>query len=59
MSRYEPSERLLNVFDTVGKIRSTLLAHKCSPQTLQVQTAVKQVPNCYNKGKIVLVSCVS
>lgn len=34
---------LLNVFETVDKIRSALLAHKCSPQMLQVQTAVKQV----------------
>lgn len=43
LSRFEPSEMLLNVFETVDKIRSTLLAHKCSPQMLQVQTAVKQV----------------
>eukprot|EP00066_Takifugu_rubripes_P013620 XP_011602886.1 PREDICTED: probable E3 ubiquitin-protein ligase HERC1 isoform X2 [Takifugu rubripes] len=40
--RHEPSEMLLNVFETVDKIRSALLAHKCSPQMLQVQTAVKQ-----------------
>lgn len=42
--RYEPSEMLLNVYETVYKIRSTLLAHKNSPRTSQVQTAPKQVP---------------
>lgn len=42
--RYEPSEMLLNVYETVYRIRSTLLAHKNSPRTSQVQTAPKQVP---------------
>lgn len=45
LSRYEPSEMLISIFETVDKIRSTMLAHKCSPQTLQVQTTVKQVPH--------------
>ncbi|KAL6096756.1 uncharacterized protein ACO6RY_06004 [Pungitius sinensis] len=40
--RYEPCEMLLNVYETVDKIRSTLLAHKNSPRITQVQTAVKQ-----------------
>ncbi|XP_068430797.1 probable E3 ubiquitin-protein ligase HERC1 isoform X3 [Clinocottus analis] len=40
--RYEPCEMLLNVYETVYKIRSTLLAHKNSPRITQVQTAVKQ-----------------
>ncbi|KAM8827696.1 putative E3 ubiquitin-protein ligase HERC1 isoform 4-T4 [Spinachia spinachia] len=40
--RYEPCEMLLNVYETVDKIRSTLLAHKNSPRMTQVQTAVKQ-----------------
>lgn len=35
---------LLNVYETVYKIRSTLLAHKNSPRTSQVQPAAKQVP---------------
>lgn len=47
LSRYEPSEMLINVFETIDKIRSTLLAHKCSPQTLQVQTTGKQVPHAF------------
>ncbi|XP_037609794.1 probable E3 ubiquitin-protein ligase HERC1 isoform X5 [Sebastes umbrosus] len=40
--RYEPCEMLLDVYETVYKIRSTLLAHKNSPRMSQVQTAVKQ-----------------
>ncbi|TKS84344.1 putative E3 ubiquitin-protein ligase HERC1 [Collichthys lucidus] len=40
--RYEPCEMLLNVYEMVYKIRSTLLAHKNSPRTSQVQTAAKQ-----------------
>uniref|UniRef100_A0A8C9YMF6 HECT-type E3 ubiquitin transferase n=1 Tax=Sander lucioperca TaxID=283035 RepID=A0A8C9YMF6_SANLU len=42
--RYEPCEMLLDVYEAVYKIRSTLLAHKNSPRMSQVQTAVKQVP---------------
>lgn len=42
--RYEPCEMLLDVYETVYKIRSTLLAHKNSPRTSQVQAAAKQVP---------------
>uniref|UniRef100_A0A8C2X9J9 HECT-type E3 ubiquitin transferase n=1 Tax=Cyclopterus lumpus TaxID=8103 RepID=A0A8C2X9J9_CYCLU len=42
--RYEPCEMLLDVYETVYKIRSTLLANKNSPRITQVQTAVKQVP---------------
>ncbi|XP_078128363.1 putative E3 ubiquitin-protein ligase HERC1 isoform X2 [Sander vitreus] len=40
--RYEPCEMLLDVYEAVYKIRSTLLAHKNSPRMSQVQTAVKQ-----------------
>ncbi|XP_074547318.1 putative E3 ubiquitin-protein ligase HERC1 isoform X2 [Halichoeres trimaculatus] len=40
--RYEPSETLLDLFETVYKIRSTLLAHKNSPKMSQVPTAAKQ-----------------
>ncbi|XP_074474894.1 putative E3 ubiquitin-protein ligase HERC1 isoform X1 [Sebastes fasciatus] len=40
--RCEPCEMLLDVYETVYKIRSTLLAHKNSPRMSQVQTAVKQ-----------------
>ncbi|CAJ1070719.1 probable E3 ubiquitin-protein ligase HERC1 isoform X5 [Xyrichtys novacula] len=40
--RYEPSEMLLDLYETVYKIRSTLLAHKNSPRMSQVQTAAKQ-----------------
>ncbi|XP_053195611.1 probable E3 ubiquitin-protein ligase HERC1 [Scomber japonicus] len=40
--RYEPCELLLDVYETVYKIRSTLLAHKNSPKTSQVQAAAKQ-----------------
>ncbi|KAL7377169.1 hypothetical protein ABVT39_023074 [Epinephelus coioides] len=40
--RYEPCEMLLDVYETVYKIRSTLLAHKNSPRIPQAQTAVKQ-----------------
>ncbi|XP_034402246.1 probable E3 ubiquitin-protein ligase HERC1 isoform X2 [Cyclopterus lumpus] len=40
--RYEPCEMLLDVYETVYKIRSTLLANKNSPRITQVQTAVKQ-----------------
>lgn len=35
---------LLDVYETVYKIRITLLAHKNSPRTSQVQAAAKQVP---------------
>ena len=42
--RYEPCEMLLDVYETVYKIRSTLLAHKNSLRTSQVQAAAKQVP---------------
>uniref|UniRef100_A0A671VH49 HECT-type E3 ubiquitin transferase n=1 Tax=Sparus aurata TaxID=8175 RepID=A0A671VH49_SPAAU len=41
--RYEPCEMLLDVYETVYKIRSTLLAHKNSPRTSQVQNAAKQL----------------
>ncbi|XP_041666433.1 probable E3 ubiquitin-protein ligase HERC1 isoform X2 [Cheilinus undulatus] len=40
--RYEPSETLLDLYEMVYKIRSTLLAHKNSPRMSQVQTAAKQ-----------------
>ncbi|XP_032396190.1 probable E3 ubiquitin-protein ligase HERC1 isoform X2 [Etheostoma spectabile] len=40
--RYEPCEMLLDVYEAVYKIRSTLLAHKNLPRMSQVQTAVKQ-----------------
>ncbi|KAI3361765.1 hypothetical protein L3Q82_002108 [Scortum barcoo] len=40
--RYEPCEMLLDVYETVYKIRSTLLAHKNCPRASQVQTAAKQ-----------------
>ncbi|XP_034565879.1 probable E3 ubiquitin-protein ligase HERC1 isoform X2 [Notolabrus celidotus] len=40
--RYEPSETLLDLYETVYKIRSTLLAHKNSPRMSQVPTAAKQ-----------------
>ncbi|XP_065821674.1 probable E3 ubiquitin-protein ligase HERC1 isoform X4 [Labrus bergylta] len=40
--RYEPSETLLDLYETVYKIRSTLLAYKNSPRMSQVQTAAKQ-----------------
>ncbi|XP_067431218.1 probable E3 ubiquitin-protein ligase HERC1 isoform X7 [Thunnus thynnus] len=40
--RYEPCEMLLDVYETVYKIRSTLLAHKNSPKTSQVQASAKQ-----------------
>ncbi|XP_034457870.1 probable E3 ubiquitin-protein ligase HERC1 isoform X1 [Hippoglossus hippoglossus] len=40
--RYEPCEMLLDVYETVYKIRSTLLAHKNSLRTSQVQAAAKQ-----------------
>ncbi|XP_049459514.1 probable E3 ubiquitin-protein ligase HERC1 isoform X6 [Epinephelus fuscoguttatus] len=40
--RYEPCEMLLDIYETVYKIRSTLLAHKNSPRIPQAQTAVKQ-----------------
>ncbi|XP_038590221.1 probable E3 ubiquitin-protein ligase HERC1 isoform X8 [Micropterus salmoides] len=40
--RYEPCEMLLDVYETVYKIRSTLLAHKNCPRTSQVQTTAKQ-----------------
>uniref|UniRef100_A0A8C4H0W8 HECT-type E3 ubiquitin transferase n=1 Tax=Dicentrarchus labrax TaxID=13489 RepID=A0A8C4H0W8_DICLA len=41
--RYEPCEMLLDVYEAVYKIRSTLLAHKNSPRTSQVQTTAKQL----------------
>ena len=44
LDRYDPCEMLLNVYETVYKIRSSLLAHKNSPKMSQVQTAAKQVP---------------
>ncbi|XP_078812489.1 putative E3 ubiquitin-protein ligase HERC1 isoform X5 [Oryzias latipes] len=40
--RYEPSDMLLDVYETVCKIRSTLLAFKNSPKISQVQAATKQ-----------------
>ncbi|XP_040914288.1 probable E3 ubiquitin-protein ligase HERC1 isoform X4 [Toxotes jaculatrix] len=40
--RCEPCEMLLDVYETVYKIRSTLLAHKNSLRTSQVQPAAKQ-----------------
>ncbi|XP_056259321.1 probable E3 ubiquitin-protein ligase HERC1 isoform X3 [Seriola aureovittata] len=40
--RYDPCEKLLDVYETVYKIRSTLLAHKNSTRTSQVQAAAKQ-----------------
>ncbi|XP_040012790.1 probable E3 ubiquitin-protein ligase HERC1 isoform X5 [Xiphias gladius] len=40
--RYEPCEMLLDVYETVYKIRSNLLAHKKSLRTSQVQAAAKQ-----------------
>ncbi|KAF7670462.1 hypothetical protein LDENG_00124780 [Lucifuga dentata] len=40
--KYEPCEVLLDVYETVYKIRSALLAHKNSPNTSQVETAAKQ-----------------
>ncbi|XP_042250427.1 probable E3 ubiquitin-protein ligase HERC1 isoform X2 [Thunnus maccoyii] len=40
--RYEPCEMLLDVYETVYKIRSTLLAHKNSPKMSQVQASAKQ-----------------
>lgn len=43
LNRYEPSEKLLDVYETVYKIRTTLLAHKNSTRTSQVQAAAKQV----------------
>uniref|UniRef100_A0A672ZRT2 HECT-type E3 ubiquitin transferase n=1 Tax=Sphaeramia orbicularis TaxID=375764 RepID=A0A672ZRT2_9TELE len=42
--RYEPSEMLLNAYETVYKIRSTLLAYKNTPRTSQMHAAAKQVP---------------
>ncbi|KAM3600471.1 uncharacterized protein V6R79_024041 [Siganus canaliculatus] len=42
--RYEPCEMLLDVYETVYKIRSSLLAHKNSPKTSQVDTTAKQSP---------------
>lgn len=38
---------LIDVYETVYKIRSTLLAHKNSPRILQVQSAAKQVTCSY------------
>uniref|UniRef100_A0A7N6BG99 HECT-type E3 ubiquitin transferase n=1 Tax=Anabas testudineus TaxID=64144 RepID=A0A7N6BG99_ANATE len=40
--RYEPSEMLLDVYETVYKVRTTLLALKNSPRTSQVQPSAKQ-----------------
>ncbi|XP_026209979.1 probable E3 ubiquitin-protein ligase HERC1 isoform X1 [Anabas testudineus] len=39
---YEPSEMLLDVYETVYKVRTTLLALKNSPRTSQVQPSAKQ-----------------
>ncbi|XP_023136650.2 probable E3 ubiquitin-protein ligase HERC1 isoform X3 [Amphiprion ocellaris] len=41
--RYEPCEVLFDVYETVYKIRSTLLALKNSPRMSQVQAAAKQI----------------
>ncbi|KAM8872529.1 putative E3 ubiquitin-protein ligase HERC1 isoform 2-T2 [Synchiropus picturatus] len=41
--RYEPCDLLLDVFETVYKIRITLLANKNAPRTSQVQSAAKLV----------------
>ncbi|CAN9504281.1 unnamed protein product [Ophioblennius macclurei] len=41
--KYEPSEMLFDVYETVYKIRSTLLALKNSPRMSQVQAASKQL----------------
>uniref|UniRef100_UPI0037E82BA5 probable E3 ubiquitin-protein ligase HERC1 n=1 Tax=Semicossyphus pulcher TaxID=241346 RepID=UPI0037E82BA5 len=40
--RYEPGETLLDLYETVYKIRSTLLAHKNSPRMSQAPTAARQ-----------------
>ncbi|KAK2888184.1 probable E3 ubiquitin-protein ligase HERC1 isoform X2 [Channa argus] len=40
--RYEPCEKLLDVYETVYKVRSTLLAYKNFPRTSQVQASAKQ-----------------
>lgn len=42
--RYEPCERLIEVYETVYKIRSTLLSYKNTPKTSQVLSTVKQTP---------------
>ncbi|XP_071392159.1 probable E3 ubiquitin-protein ligase HERC1, partial [Centroberyx affinis] len=40
--KYEPCEMLLEIYEMVYKIRSTLLAHKDSPGTSQALAATKQ-----------------
>ncbi|XP_029371513.1 probable E3 ubiquitin-protein ligase HERC1 isoform X2 [Echeneis naucrates] len=40
--RYEPCEKLSEVYETVYKIRNNLLSHKNSTKTSQMQTATKQ-----------------
>ncbi|XP_037548156.1 probable E3 ubiquitin-protein ligase HERC1 [Nematolebias whitei] len=40
--RYEPCEMLIDVYETVYKIRSTLLAFKNTPKMSQMQAASKQ-----------------
>ncbi|XP_061657060.1 probable E3 ubiquitin-protein ligase HERC1 isoform X5 [Syngnathoides biaculeatus] len=40
--RYEPCEMLLDIFESVYKIRISLLAHKNSPRTSQVLATAKQ-----------------
>ncbi|XP_051907348.1 probable E3 ubiquitin-protein ligase HERC1 isoform X3 [Hippocampus zosterae] len=45
-ARYEPCKKLLDVFESVSKIRISLLAHKNSPRTSQVLAAAKQTSQC-------------
>ncbi|XP_029024458.1 probable E3 ubiquitin-protein ligase HERC1 isoform X3 [Betta splendens] len=44
--RYGPCEMLLDVYETVYKVRSTLLVLKNSPRTSQVQASAKQISQC-------------
>ncbi|KAM9794366.1 putative E3 ubiquitin-protein ligase HERC1 isoform 3-T6 [Syngnathus typhle] len=44
--RYEPCKKLLDVFESVYKIRISLLAHKNSPRTSQVLAAARQTSRC-------------
>ncbi|XP_068190129.1 probable E3 ubiquitin-protein ligase HERC1 isoform X2 [Antennarius striatus] len=49
--RYEPCETLLDVYETVHKIRNALLALKNSPRTSQVQSSPKQSPQTPDGGR--------
>lgn len=43
-NRYDPCEQLLDVYETVYKIRSALSAYKHIPMTSQVLSSIKQTP---------------